>query len=44
MEESAAAQRVTIEVQNRQRYLDNQQRKIDAVASLKDLPENVGLH
>lgn len=42
--ESSSVQRAAVEVQNRQRLLDNQRRKIDAVAMLKDLPPSVSVH
>lgn len=44
LEESSAVTRAFVEVQNRQRLVDNQKRKIDAVALLKDLPSSVMPH
>lgn len=44
VKESAAVQKAVVEVTNRQRLLDNQRRKIDAVSLLKDLPEDVLVH
>ncbi len=44
LEESSTVARAAVEVQNRQRLLDNQRRKIDAVAMLKDLPPSVAVH
>lgn len=44
LEESSAVAKAVVEVQNRQRLLDNQRRKIDAVAMLKDLPTSVAVH
>ena len=44
LEESSAVTRASVEVQNRQRLVDNQKRKIDAVALLKDLPSSVMPH
>lgn len=44
LEESAGVRIAEVEVQNRQRGVDNQLRKIDAVAMLKDLPPSVAIH
>lgn len=44
IEESSAVAKAAVEVKNRQRLVDKQKRKIDAVALLKDLPEDVLIH
>jgi len=44
LEESSALASAAIEVQNRQRLLEKQQRKIDVVATLKELPPSVSVH
>lgn len=44
LEESSAVNRAAVEVQNQQRVVDNQKRKIDAVALLKGLPDSVMVH
>ncbi|MBA3924212.1 MAG: hypothetical protein H0X31_21935 [Nostocaceae cyanobacterium] len=42
--ETATVSKSAVAVQNQQRLVDNQLRKIDAVALLKDLPPEVALH
>lgn len=44
LEESNAVERAAVEVENRQRLLDNQKRKIEAIKLLKDLPDSVPEH
>lgn len=44
LSESSAVARAAVEVENRQRLVNNQLRKIDAVALLKGLPESVTVH
>lgn len=44
IEEAAKAKRAAVTVQNQQRIVNNQHRKIDAVAMLKDLPDSVMPH
>jgi hypothetical protein len=44
LEASSTVSKAEVEVQNRQRLLDNQRRKIDALALLKDLPAEVAAH
>lgn len=44
LEESSAVAKALVEVQNQQRIVDIQKRKIDAVALLKDLPDEVMVH
>lgn len=44
LEESNAVERAAVEVENKQRLVDNQKRKIDAVKLLKDLPDSVPEH
>ena len=44
LEESSAVASSAVEVQNQQRIVDNQKRKIDAVALLKNLPDSVMAH
>lgn len=44
LEESAGVQKAAVEVQNRQRIVDTQLRKIDTVALLQDLPPSVNMH
>lgn len=44
IEESAVVERVGVEVANRQRLVNNQKRKIDAVARLENLPDAVMPH
>lgn len=44
IEESAALRRAAVEVKNEERIVNNQKRKIDAVAVLKDLPDAVMPH
>lgn len=42
--ESNAVERAVVEVENKQRLVDNQKRKLDAVGTLKDLPAAVLEH
>lgn len=44
IEESAALRRASVEVANEERLVNNQKRKIDIVARLKDLPDAVMPH
>ena len=44
IEESAALRRASVEVANEERLVNNQKRKIDVVAVLKDLPDAVMPH
>jgi hypothetical protein len=44
LSEAAAVSKVAVEVQNQQRLVDNQLRKIEAVALLKNLPSEVQGH
>ncbi len=44
IEESAALHRASVEVKNEERLVNNQKRKIDIVARLKDLPDAVMPH
>lgn len=44
LEESSAVAKAAVEVQDQQRLIDIQKRKIDAVALLKDLPDSVMVH
>lgn len=44
IEEAAKAKRAAVTVQNHQRIVNNQHRKIDAVARLKNLPDSVMPH
>ncbi len=44
IEEAAKAKRAAVTVQNQQRIVNNQHRKIDAVAMLKNLPDSVMPH
>lgn len=44
LEESSAVERAAVEVENKQRIVNNQMRKIDAVKLLKNLPDEVLPH
>jgi chromosome segregation ATPase len=44
LEESSAADLAGVEVENKERLLENQKRKLEAVQQLKDLPPEVTIH